>query len=336
MPSDLYATLEVSRTASAEEIKKAYRKLARRHHPDANPGDKEAEERFKQVQNAYDVLSDADKRKQYDTFGAAWSADGRRAGPGGVHFEQFDLGDLGGLAASAIVFSSLFGGGGGARTLPLGQGRRHRGDAQPLLRGLVARGRDARSGRGGSRLLDLRRLGSQAGHLAQDLPPVWRSRRRRREPGPVRHLATLPDAAAAAGMIIEQPLPDLPRLRPRAPHQAVQGQDPGRGQGRYSHPSQGQGRARAQRRPARRPLRGHARGALAAVRAPRRRPRRRGAGHLPRGRARRYGCRYRLPTARSRSRSRPVPSRASCCACAATAPPSSRARAAATCSRECA
>ena len=108
MPSDLYATLGVSRTASAEEIKKAYRKLARRHHPDANPGDKEAEERFKEVQNAYDVLSDADKRKQYDMFGAGGPQMGG-AGPGGVRFEQFDLGDLGGFGD---VFSSLFGGGG--------------------------------------------------------------------------------------------------------------------------------------------------------------------------------------------------------------------------------
>jgi len=106
---DLYATLEVSRTASAEEIKKAYRKLARRHHPDANPGDKDAEERFKEVQNAYDILSDADKRKQYDAFGAGGPQMGG-AGPGGVRFEQFDLGDLGGFGD---VFSNLFGGGGG-------------------------------------------------------------------------------------------------------------------------------------------------------------------------------------------------------------------------------
>lgn len=115
MPSDLYETLGVSRTASAEEIKKAYRKLARRHHPDANPGDKEAEERFKEVQNAYDVLSDADKRKQYDMFGAGGPQMGG-AGPGGVRFEQFDLGDLGGFGD---VFANLFGGGGRARSQAL-------------------------------------------------------------------------------------------------------------------------------------------------------------------------------------------------------------------------
>ncbi|MHB8060513.1 MAG: molecular chaperone DnaJ [Gaiellaceae bacterium] len=112
MARDLYETLGVSRGASAEEIKKAYRKLARRHHPDANPGDKDAEDRFKEVQNAYDILSDDEKRKQYDMFGGGGPQMGG-AGPGGVRFEQYDLGDLGGFGD---VFSSLFGGGGRAQT----------------------------------------------------------------------------------------------------------------------------------------------------------------------------------------------------------------------------
>src|SRR3954462_13208591 len=96
----LYDTLGVKKGASADEIKKAYRKLAAQYHPDKNPGDATSEEKFKEVQNAYDVLSDAEKRKQYDAFGGA----GRRGGPGfnpgnadfggGGNFTINDLGDL--------------------------------------------------------------------------------------------------------------------------------------------------------------------------------------------------------------------------------------------------
>ena len=99
----LYDTLGVSKSASADEIKKAYRKLARQHHPDRNPGDAAAEEKFKEVQHAYDVLSDAEKRKQYDRFG---SQNGRAGGPQNVNvdFGDFDVGDLG------DIFGGLFGG----------------------------------------------------------------------------------------------------------------------------------------------------------------------------------------------------------------------------------
>jgi molecular chaperone DnaJ len=95
---NLYDALGVSKTASQDEIKKAYRKLVREYHPDRNPGDKEAEERFKEIQGAYDVLSDPERRKQYDAFG---SADGRAGGvPGGgnLNFDFADISDLfGGL-----------------------------------------------------------------------------------------------------------------------------------------------------------------------------------------------------------------------------------------------
>jgi molecular chaperone DnaJ len=95
----LYDTLGVKKGASGDEIKKAYRKLAAQYHPDKNPGDTAAEERFKEVQNAYDVLSDSEKRKQYDRFG---STNGR-PGPDprdfnfGGNFNVNDLGDLGDL-----------------------------------------------------------------------------------------------------------------------------------------------------------------------------------------------------------------------------------------------
>ncbi|MGI9187508.1 MAG: molecular chaperone DnaJ [Gaiellales bacterium] len=115
---DLYDVLGVSRTASDDEIKKAYRKLARKHHPDANPDDPKAEERFKEISAAYDTLSDADKRKAYDQFGAS----GGMGAQGGFDpsafsdFAQergFDISDLFG-----DLFGRRRGGGGGGRGRP--------------------------------------------------------------------------------------------------------------------------------------------------------------------------------------------------------------------------
>ena len=70
--ADYYKTLGVAKTATEAEIKKSFRKLAQKYHPDKNPGDKEAERRFKEINEAYTVLSDAEKRGQYDRFGANW------------------------------------------------------------------------------------------------------------------------------------------------------------------------------------------------------------------------------------------------------------------------
>src|SRR5579863_5573317 len=89
MPRDHYEVLGVGRSASAEEITKAYKKLARQHHPDRNPGDKQAETRFKEIQNAYDTLNDPKKRTQYDQFGhevPGMGGPGGGGGPGGFHF----------------------------------------------------------------------------------------------------------------------------------------------------------------------------------------------------------------------------------------------------------
>jgi molecular chaperone DnaJ len=95
MSTTLYETLGVPKNATQDEIKKAYRKLARQHHPDRNPGDESAEAKFKEVQTAYDVLSHAEKRKQYDAVG---NGRARAGGAGGVPFDfnmqDFDLGDM--------------------------------------------------------------------------------------------------------------------------------------------------------------------------------------------------------------------------------------------------
>lgn len=103
---DYYEILGVSRDASETEIKKAYRKLARKYHPDVNPGDKEAEERFKEINEAYEVLSDSQKRARYDQFGHAGVNGQGGFDPGG--FESFgDFGDFG----FDDIFDAFFGGG---------------------------------------------------------------------------------------------------------------------------------------------------------------------------------------------------------------------------------
>src|SRR3954471_6555159 len=85
---DYYEVLGLARSAGAEEIKKAYRKLAVQHHPDKNPGDKKAEERFKELSEAYEVLSDPQRRQMYDQFGHAAAGQGA-GGPGGFDFQGF-------------------------------------------------------------------------------------------------------------------------------------------------------------------------------------------------------------------------------------------------------
>lgn len=123
MAQDFYELLGVSRTASSDDIKKAFRKLAMQHHPDRNSGDKEAEKKFKDLNHAYDVLKDPEKRAAYDRYGAAafdGSMGGHPGGPGGFQGQGFDFGSVFG-----DIFDEMFGGargrGPGGRTDMRGQ-----------------------------------------------------------------------------------------------------------------------------------------------------------------------------------------------------------------------
>lgn len=102
---DYYEVLGVSRTATEDELKKAYRQLAKKYHPDTNPGDKAAEAKFKEASEAYAILSDSEKRGRYDQFGHN-AFEGGAGGGGGFDFNSFDMGDIVG-----DIFGDLFGGG---------------------------------------------------------------------------------------------------------------------------------------------------------------------------------------------------------------------------------
>ena len=115
---DYYEVLGIDKNASESDIKKAYRKMAKKYHPDNNPGDKAAEEKMKEVNQAYEILSDADKRAKYDQFGSAAFEQGGAGGfyGGGM---DFDMGDI----------FSMFGFGGGSssrKTVPAEGSRRRR------------------------------------------------------------------------------------------------------------------------------------------------------------------------------------------------------------------
>src|SRR5579863_2880056 len=109
---DYYAILEVPRTATPEAIRKAHRRLARKNHPDLNPGNKDAEAKFKEVQEAYEVLSDPEKRKRYDELGPNWQAGPEFRRPPQWEEGTVDAGDVFGAGPSGFsdFFESLFGG----------------------------------------------------------------------------------------------------------------------------------------------------------------------------------------------------------------------------------
>jgi curved DNA-binding protein len=146
---DYYATLGVAKTATEKEVKQAFRKLARKFHPDVNPGDKSAEARFKEINEAYEVLGDTEKRRKYDELGANWrmyeqAGAGGHAAPGGGWNPNFGQGFPGGG-----------GGGGGFRTMTEDEMREMFGDGDPFSDffhtffggGEATEGRRARGGR---------------------------------------------------------------------------------------------------------------------------------------------------------------------------------------------
>ncbi len=153
MPRDPYEVLGISRGATDEEIKRAYRKLARQHHPDRNPGDKQADARFKEIQEAYDLLGDQEKRARYDRFGfqpeGGFRPGAGGTGPSGFSFDvggqgvdleevlrQFGLGGMGGAGAGADDVGG-FGPFGGGRTRT-GRGRRRAAPAAPAVESELA------------------------------------------------------------------------------------------------------------------------------------------------------------------------------------------------------
>ena len=113
---DYYEVLGVTKSASADEIKKSYRKVAMQYHPDRNPGDKAAEEKFKEAASAYEVLSDADKKAKYDRFGHAAFSPGAGGGGFSGGMDMNDIFSQFGDVFGEDVFGSFFGGGGGSRS----------------------------------------------------------------------------------------------------------------------------------------------------------------------------------------------------------------------------
>jgi curved DNA-binding protein len=121
---DYYKVLGVDRKASDDDIRKAYRKLAKQHHPDYNPDNKQAEERFKEINEAYEVLSDSKKRSHYDRLGSDYSQWQRRGAPGDFNWDQYggfpaggrvdidDLNEMFGSGGFSDFFRTIFGGGG--------------------------------------------------------------------------------------------------------------------------------------------------------------------------------------------------------------------------------
>ncbi len=283
-PRDHYEALGVDRKASQDEIKKAYRELARKWHPDRNPDDADAEERFKEIQHAYDTLSDPEKRKEYDAggfpggFAGGGFPGGFRPGAGAGGFPgggfASDLGD---------IFSTFFnrgGGGPGPRPQP---GRDLEAEVQLSFDQAV---------RGAQITIEVPTTGpcptcngsgAKPGTAPKVCPRCEGSGVDTQSQGFFSIQQPCPECGGQ-GSIIEEPCPTCAGSRHHPGDQALPGQHPTRCPRRQPHPARRKGRGRIPGRPPRRPLRDHPRGALTRLPpATRRQPRRRPAGLGHRG-----------------------------------------------------
>src|SRR5687767_14534375 len=195
---DYYEILGVSRTAKEDEIKKSYRKLARKYHPDLNPNNKQSEEKFKEIQEAYEVLSDAEKRRRYDQLGANWKNGAEFTPPpnwGGGHQGTINMEDIferaGQERGSAFsdVFEMLFGGMGGMGGM--GGGPRPGAGTRARTGGRAPRGAESETEltlpleemhRGTTKKLTVR-LGNAEKSIDVRIPPGARDDSRIRIPG---------------------------------------------------------------------------------------------------------------------------------------------------------
>ena len=283
--TDHYKTLGVDKKASQEDIKKAYRKLARQYHPDTNK-DAGAEERFKSISEAYDILGDPDKRKKYDRGGSVFAGSEpvrrrRRAGGGATAADFGSFSD---------ILSGIFNTGGGrTRTKPVSERGKDLETTVTLSFEQATEGAQVPvSVATHAACTTCRGSGARPGHLAQGLPGLQRPRRR--GPGPGRVLDHPPVLALQRHRHRDRgPVPDVRRRGPAARGQALPGQHPGGRARGLADQARGQGRGRPARRPGRRPVRRHPRDRVAGVQAQGRPLRGRGPDHRRRGARRRRG-----------------------------------------------
>ena len=266
---DYYKILGVGKNASDEEIKKAYRKLARQYHPDRNPGDKKAEERFKEISQAYDVLSDPGEAQ-----GSTTAAPGPFGGSQPVP-RRLRSGSFGGSFSD--ILSNLFGGGGRRRRRSRRRPRRRAPDGRaPAPRGrdletevsLTLRpGGQRRAGAAGGADLaavpDLSRHAAPSPGTTPKVCPVCNGRGVESQSQGIFSISQPCSNCSGSGTVIEDPCPTCSGTRRSAQRAPPAGQHPRRRARRQPHPARRQGRAGPARRRPRRPVRDHPRRGVA-------------------------------------------------------------------------